>query len=54
MSNVEILGCPTASGLILQYASQHAFLAMLTHNPLHIAIVCMLHCVLFKGSCSAY
>ncbi len=26
-------GCPTASGRILQYECQHAFLAIPTHNP---------------------
>ena len=30
----KIPGCPTASGHILQYASQRAFLDTLTHNPL--------------------
>lgn len=30
----KIPECPTASGCILQYAAQHAFLAILTHNPL--------------------
>lgn len=30
----ETRGCLTASGYILQYASQHAFLAVVTHNPL--------------------
>ncbi len=28
----EVPGCPTSSW-ILQYAGQHAFLAILTHNP---------------------
>ena len=30
----KVPGCPTTSGRILQYASQHVFLAFLTHNPL--------------------
>ncbi len=30
----EVPGCSTSSGQILQYASQRAFLAILTHNPL--------------------
>lgn len=30
----KVPGCPTTSSHILQYASLHAFLAILTHNPL--------------------
>lgn len=30
----QIPGCSTTSGPILQYASQHAFMSILTHNPL--------------------
>ena len=30
----KVAGCPATSARILQYASQHAFLAILTHNPL--------------------
>ena len=31
----KIPGCPTTSSHILQYASQHALLDILTHIPLH-------------------
>ncbi len=30
----KIPGCPAAAGRSLQYASEHAFLAILTHNSL--------------------
>lgn len=30
----KITGCPSTSGPILQYTSQHAFLAIPSHNPL--------------------
>ncbi len=39
----EVPVCSTTSGQILQYASQHAFLVILTHNPKRVRYITLCH-----------